>query len=371
MERCVGLPLRTKCKINGCDIYAGKDILPALPETLKMLCPEGAVALLYDGGVTKIAEGVRDCLRKDGVSLFCKDVKVEGEVPEYVRLILGVGSGTVAEFSKATANKLDVDCALFITAPSTDSFLTNGECVKHIYLDERVINECPKQCQAAGWGIAMSSSLADFEDYFCRTILNQQIRRPVKNKTLPPDATLLDLALRLIEDSPKDGMEDSASVMAKLLYDTDLRSGLEPRLLGEYKFLSAAALHVFYTCFLGSPCIDCSVPPSVDKTVDDIVYHTGRKRESLMNSIDFSESSSYFRINYILGEYRLDLLERLREIDFHTAAKRWRRLYPDAGFWLKNALTARDLIKFLGATGLIGGGLANCIYKSGFTRLCA
>ena len=76
-----------------------------------------------------------------------------------------------------------------------------------------------------------------------------------------------------------------------------------------------------------------------------------------MQAFDIFDVSGYFRINYILGEYRMDLLAELSSVDLGGAERKWRRMYPDAGFWMKSAFTSRDILRAMSLAGEFSGGL--------------
>lgn len=82
--------------------------------------------------------------------------------------------------------------------------------------------------------------------------------------------------------------------------------------------------------------------------------------------VDFFSVNEYFRISYVLGEYRLDLFDKLAVGDMRSVERRWRRMYDDAGYWLKSALTARDVLGAIALAGEECEGLLAYITATGF-----
>lgn len=344
--------------ISGRKIYVGENALSSLPSYLT----DGATGIIYDDGTKEIADEVARAFRPFSRKVFA--TKNPDEIPEYARVILGVGTGSVANETKRIAKRLGVPSALLFTAPTTDTVLA-GEGIDQVFLDEKILRECPRECIAAGWGIVLSEDLGRFEDYFNRTVLDKPTACG-KKKDIPSDADATALALYLLELSAERISDDNSAVMAKFLYDVALKQGVRRRLMGEYKFVSANVLYSFYSGFLSSPSIDCMLPPDHDSKIDEISRLTGRSRERLLKMFDFSGSGDYFRINYILSEYRLDLLDRLKAVDLRPADKKWRRLYADAGYWLKSTFTTHSLLKALRLSCEIGNGLLRYIGETGY-----
>ena len=81
--------------------------------------------------------------------------------------------------------------------------------------------------------------------------------------------------------------------------------------------------------------------------------------------VDFFDINGYFRISYILGEYRLDLLEKLAGADVHSMQRFWRRLYLDAGYWLKSEICASEVIECMRLAGATSDSLAGYAFASG------
>ena len=358
-----------KENILGTEIFVGRGV-EGLKSTLSSLIEGGFVAVLYDNNLRSYAEDLSRAFsdKKHPVLSTC----LVSEIPDHARFILGVGTGAVAYAVRRRATALGIDCALVFSAPTTDTILTkwkNLTSLKYVFLDGDLIDNCPKECLASGWGIILSQPLRAFEDYYNEKILDGKVKREL-TPYLSPDASPLDLAYRLLQLSVDNRTDDNATVMAKVLYDSAKRQGVRTRLLGEYKFISASVIATMYESYLSSPSIDCAIPPSHDQNLDKLHKLTGRPMEKLLKAFDIFTADGYFRVGYILSEYRLDLLDKLKGVDFHSAQKRWRRIYPDAGYWLKSAFTTKSLLTAMKLSAEIGHGLLRYIAESGFQEAC-
>ena len=338
-------------------------------EKLSELIDGGLVAVLYDVKLKDYADNLARCFR-GGNHLVLTTCLVE-EIPDHARFIVGVGTGRIAGEVRKKATDLDIECALVFSAPTTDTILLpNGhKSFKCVFLDEGLINNCPKECVASGLGIILSEPLRSFEDYYADKVLDDN-RSKDKTEVLSFENDRINLAYCLLELSSTRTYEDNATIMARVLFDSARKLGFETRLLGEYKFISASVIACLYESYLSSPSLDCALPPAHDQNLDALGKQTGRSLSKLLKAFDFFPIDDYFRVGYILSEYRLDLLEKLRAVDFHSAQKKWRRVYSDAGYWLKSAFTTSSLLTAMRLSAEIGHGLLRFISESGFTEAC-
>ncbi len=342
--------------------------LEQVKEQISHYIDGGLIAILYDIKFEDYALGLAKGFRGENIVLT---TCLKEEIPVHTRFIIGIGTGSIARDVRQKATALDVDCALIFTAPTTDTILTpNGDRnFKAVFLDEVLIGACPKECVASGEGILLSEPLRIFEDYYLDKILDEK-HNNCTNKSLTYENDRINLAYRLLELSSTRTYEDNATIMAGVIFDSARKLGLPTRLMGEYKFVSASVIACLYESYLSSPSIDCTIPPAHDQNLDALKKLTGRSMSNLLKAFDFFEIDGYFRVGYILSEYRLDLLEKLRAVDFHSAQKRWRRIYSDAGYWLKSAFTTKSLLTAVKLSAEIGHGLLRFISESGFVEAC-
>lgn len=355
-----------KRTLLGTDVIVGSDLQSSVTAYFAHTLAEGAICVIYDRNVTSLAEELIREFKACGYRVFVQAVsslrherECELTVPEYVRHIFAIGAGTAAAYAKKLASTLSVDWSMYLTAPSTDTIMCDIS-PKTVFIDENVLINCPSCCKAAGYGILFSQPLSAFEGMFASRVLAKNpddVCVPSQDMT---EASELAFALLEISSTYR---KDSAQIMSEILYADAVKRGRKPRLIGEYKFLASACITAFYSSFLGAPSIDTMPPACRDVDAErllslGLLYNTPK-------SVDFFDTNSYFRISYILSEYRTDLLDRLGYIDFHTAQRFWRRLYPDAGYWLKGEITCKNLTDCLTLAGYGSDNLLGFAYASG------
>ena len=62
----------------------------------------------------------------------------------------------------------------------------------------------------------------------------------------------------------------------------------------------------------------------------------------------------------------MDLIAELASCDLGGAGRRWRRMYDDAGFWMKSAFTSEDVMHAMALAGEKTGGLLGFAAGTGF-----
>ncbi len=362
---------KSDCKIKGADIFCGKNILGKIPSAVKEIFKSGTVCIVHDAGTKKYAVEMAGYFKQEGFKTMYADTIYKTDIPEYIRFVFGVGAGNVSDKCKWIANKLDIDYSFLYTAPSTDTILC-GKSPKQVFIDENVLLNCPFECVAAGWGMVLSEQLNEFEGTFSTTVLSKGSNENGGGSPLPYDKIndRLSLAVKLIEMSAS-RRKDTADIMSHILYANALKEGKKPRLLGEYKYVCSCALCVFYFNYLSSPSIDVMLPMARYNLLEKMKMLTGLEIKNDSKSVDFFDVNSYFRISYILGEYRTDLLEKLSNIDLHSSQRFWRRLYPDAGYWLKSELTSKKILDALWLASGVSDGLLGYAGASGVTEVFA
>ena len=359
-------------KIGESDVFAGDET--SVVEELKETLGACAICVLYDAGVAGIADEVAAKLkdtyrifRYEVLSARDKRVKERPAPPEFVRHIVGIGTGSVAEECKLLAEELDVEWSIFLSAPTTDTILC-GKPPKNVFIARNVMINCPSCCLAAGYGILFSQPLSVFEEVFSNKVLSLK-KAETCGKEDATDA--VELALRLLEISALKQEADSAEITARLMHFIAIKAGKRPRLMGEYKFLASSLITEFYSAYLSSPSIDCMPPAAMDDALDKLSY-LGAKDIIRPKRVDFFDVNAYFKISYILSEYRMDLLEKLDGINSLGRQRFWRRLYPDAGYWLKSEVTSSELMSAMTLAGAFSDSLLGLAFASGiFARFCA
>lgn len=365
--------------------YIGSDLQREVLPRLELIIEEGAICVVYDKNVAALAQQIRDALKLN-YRLFAKCISSQrnfdgkendfSDVPEFVRHVFAVGAGAAATCAKQLAKKLGIDWSIYLTAPSTDTVACDIP-PKTVFIDKNVLINCPFECVASGYGIILARQMTAFEDFFADKVLADH---GVKAHTVNYDGTASDsrqdgamrtqrpvdmpvheLAYELLRCAD---VGDSVGIISGILYRQAQAKGRRPRLMGEYRFLAAAMLLNFYSNFLGAPSLDV-IPPACRDIAFDKLSELKISTAILPKKVDFFDINSYFRISYILGEYRMDLLDKLGGIDIRASQRFWRRLYPDAGYWLKSELSVRDMLEALTLAGALSDGLLGFAFASG------
>lgn len=349
--------------VGGAEIYTGRGLLAALPEAVDGMTGGGRVLLVRDGEGREVAGRAEELLKGFGFRVTAKDAADADKAEECCLLALGIGGGEAADAAKRAAKELGAECALFPVVPCEDGLLTGGG-VRAVYLDDDVLGAAPADSRAAAAGFILSAPVRRFEDAYAAKVL---ARKPVNvwdfsfSEEEPPSAA----ALKVMKTGLADGTY-APDVTADMLRCIALSRGKTPRRKGEYVFAAACALAAFYKAYLSSPAIDTLVPADHGAALDEIARLTGGEKGKLMQAFDIFDVSGYFRINYILGEYRMDLLAELSSSDLGGAERKWRRMYDDAGFWMKSAFTSGDMIRAMALAGELSGGLLAFAAATGF-----
>ena len=352
-------------KIADSDIFVGEDM--SVVEELKETLGACAICVLYDAGVERIAEAAISKL-KDAYRIFryevltARDARVKERPapPEFVRHIVGVGTGSVAEECKRLAEELDVEWSMVLCAPTTDTIMC-GKSPKNVFIARNVMLNCPPCCLAAGYGILFSEPLRNFEALFSSKVLSTGAAKDAIAEDAEDAVTL---ALKLLEISASRQQPDSAELTARLMHFIAKKAGRRPRLIGEYKFLASSLIAEFYSAYLSSPSIDCMPPAAMDDALDKLSY-LGAKDIIRPKRVDFFDANAYFKISYILSEYRMDLLGKLDGLNSLGRQRFWRRLYPDAGYWLKSEVTICELMSAMTLAGAFSDSLLGLAFASG------
>ncbi len=329
-----------KRSLPGVDVYIGKDVVSQILPRLRLVFEEGALCVVFEEEYRGVANALMQELKSGGYRVFAmsSDCDESEQPPDYVRYVFAVGQEDCAVRAKALAVRTSVSWSMLLCAPCSDDICCRN-CPKQVFIDENILLKCRNEQIAAGYGIVLSQKLCEFERTFQRLILGKQ----TEDFSCPTAFdSQSELAFCLLEISLKKCGRSSAERVADVMRALALSKGRKPRLSGEYRFLASATLCSFYSLFLSSPSIDCAPPSCAFDARDALSSLVLRVNEG--KCVDFFDANHYFRIGYILGEYRLDLLEKLASIDVHGMQRFWRRLYLDAGYWLKGEISASEVL---------------------------
>lgn len=370
-------------KIGDTDVYLGENMASILPTLIPEESKAGHVAIVYPVDLADLAFSVMAEFKKNKISYY--ECKIKGDkddkalkdvmqIPEYVRYVVGIGTGKVAMLCSYVATVYNVEFALFVTAPSSDRFLfctdkiKNAKVAKLLVADIDVLENCPRPLLAAGWGIALSEKLRIFEKCVASKTDNKNLLQSKRGESMA-DAFDREIKKSTIELSPnvdelfwylvslsevkrKEKFVGGVDTFSEILSLSD-----KSRHRGEYAFVAAYVLWGYYKNFLKVATDDVLLPPDKIKSMKLLEKKCGLSFNLLLKRIDFLTVNGYFRIKYIVEEYRPDLLNCLDKIDYSVGQRRWRRLYDDAGFWLKENFSSKELLSIMALAGEMSKGL--------------
>ena len=64
----------------------------------------------------------------------------------------------------------------------------------------------------------------------------------------------------------------------------------------------------------------------------------------------------------------MDLLDKLESANLRSVSRTWRRIYEDAGFWLKSELTTDDMLFAMRLAGYLSDNLLGYAYAIGMLK---
>ena len=353
--RCEVTPFPTlMCKVGETEVYTGRALRESLGEYLDALAGGGRVLVTWDGEGGNEAKRTTEALRGFGLRVTEKPDADVCEAEENCLVVLGVGGERAASAAKRAAADRGADCVLMPVIPCEDGLLAGGR-VTAVCLDAEVLEGAPRDSLAAAAGILFALPLRRFEDIYAEKVLAEPHAEERVSAPSEGDG-IADTAVKVMRAGAS-GRRYAADVTAEMLRLIALSKGKKPRRKGEYVFVAACALAAFYKAYLSSPAADTLIPADHCRALDELVRLNGGEEGNIIQAFDIFDVSGYFRINYILGEYRLDLIAELAGAELGTSARRWRRMYDDAGFWMKSAFTSGDMIRAMALAGETAGGL--------------
>ncbi len=342
------------CKVGETEVYTGRALRESLGEYLDALAGGGRVLVTWDGEGENEAKRTTEALRGFGLRVTEKPDADVCEAEENCLVVLGVGGERAASAAKRAAADRGADCVLMPVIPCEDGLLAGGR-VTAVCLDAEVLEGAPRDSLAAAAGILFALPLRRFEDVYAEKVLAEPHAEERVSAPSEGDG-IADTAVKVMRAGAS-GRRYAADVTAEMLRLIALSKGKKPRRKGEYVFVAACALAAFYKSYLSSPAADTLIPADHCRALDELVRLKGGEEGNIIQAFDIFDVSGYFRINYILGEYRLDLIAELAGAELGTSARRWRRMYDDAGFWMKSAFTSGDMIRAMALAGETAGGL--------------
>ena len=153
----------------------------------------------------------------------------------------------------------------------------------------------------------------------------------------------------------------SADAVARVMTEKFGRTFCENSFLAAYMILNVFRL------YLESDATDTLIPEDIVLTLKTLEKMRVVNYNNYMSDLSVTTATDYLKQTFILSEYRREMYERLNGMDLPAVAKFWRRLYDDAGFWLKRYASSDELFKVMAlATELTEGGLLKYVKRTGF-----
>lgn len=380
------------------ELLCNKGDIEKICTLLKKYYAVSRIAIVYDIAVSNTAQKVLEILLKNAfqISEICYEkltypTKADAErlinLPENVRFIVGIGSGSIATIVRYAGKIRDNDYGIVATAPSTDSYLDNfavfGERIemceypKFVIADENLYINSAEYLVASGIGAVFNNFLSVFlleyknaiyKEKYCKSVVFE-----LKNilfefldtyiRSNNPIKYLMDSLLKIsLLRGYLGGTNSEASKIAYLL-STNKNS----RFYGENLFLSTYILLEIYRNYLAGYSTDTLVPADYVKGLKLLNLRLNGEYNYCIEKFREYKEQNITAIGFLIKEYKDDFLTYLSQIDSDNWARQFRRCYGDAGYWLGGYLKANELLSVTSLAGLISkDSLFGYIKETGF-----
>ncbi len=367
----------------------GKGNLKKICDCLSKTFDKGNVLVVFDERSSNVSDDVVRYLLKGGY--FVRTAETHGKaeelpaVDECVKYIVGVGGGGVADDARLLAKRQSVGYSIVITAPDNDNFASDGAYILNEYvytgapdfvlIDEEVVEKSTGATAAAGYGRAFSCLVGLFDADFKKLMFARDFDESAVNtvaesikifESKKNDDNFKTRLARLMFTISKaknnlDMKAESADAVAKVMTEKFGRT------FGENSFLAAYMILNVYRLYLESDATDTLIPEDIVLTLKTLEKMRVVNYNNYMSDLSVTTATDYLKQTFILSEYRREMYERLDGMDLPAVAKFWRRLYDDAGFWLKRYASSDELFKVMAlASELSEGGLLKYVKRTGF-----
>lgn len=380
-------------------IVSGKNAIADVATHIKEVFLSGNIAVCSAKSVENIAEIVQKSLYKNGYTVrsVCIESDMDFEIdkaeqilkiPECVRFLVGVGSGSIADIVRYTAHKYGIGYALIATAPSTDSYLAsqvygldNGKKIKcenpdMLIIDDDIIENSPAQLVASGYGRVVAQIVNIFDIQYNKYIASYY----------PCDEVIGELSREIHQfecDKEKSGFKKRLmALLVKISCANEylnngysavdcfarlLTQSTDGRTEGENSMLAGYIILNLYRCYLNSNATDTLLPPDIIKSIKLLEKSKIINYNKFIKNFELTTVDNYLKQTFVLSEYRKDLYDLINGIDIGELARFWRRLYSDAGFWLRDYMTNYQLMRCLSLSSEMSeGSLIKHIKRLGF-----
>lgn len=355
----------------------GEDFSQTVLALTEEILPSGHIALAFAQEDTALANRTEAALNlqkyKIGRYSYASGTTPSREAaedlencPESVRLLICCGEADMADIVKFAAWRRGIPwllvpsspdilpCALPLAVLGWGASAERVECAPPaaIAACEGDMNGCSGRGKAAAYGSLAAERLHCLE-LRCEELLfgARTDRLGVKEAgELCASALECDEGVRLAEFSLKAALalqragvkgEGSARSFARILacVSDDGRS------VSENCFVAARVLGEMFSKALAFEGRDVLIPPDRVAMASSLARLCGADKSSLVAKLE--KGGDFERTAYVFGEYREDMLEMFKAAGkgSRVRARRFRRMYEDAGFWLGKYVRPQDLIR--------------------------
>jgi hypothetical protein len=269
---------------------------------------------------------------------------------EAVRLIIAIGGGLFADVAAAAAYSKKIK-AIFIPTCfySEGRRLANFFCgggiesrrlapFELVITDEELIKKAGEKIKAGALGVFLADALGAF-DKICGDLIFK--------------GELSDGQFDGVLQNYRSCFSDMTALSCPHTYGCALISAsayrrLNPNLsVEEAAFIIAYALIKLYKRFLESAEYDLCAPKDYGRWCEILTKKYGADAVMLFKKLEPHNAGTYLKRRHIIAEYRTELLSLINKLDALSPIflKRFRRMYTDAGFFIKDAVKGRDVFE--------------------------
>lgn len=369
-----------------CGIKLNCEIVNNAPfaEHLKGKYKGAVTSVLSDEGGQKIADGLAKSLAESGFVVKRRILTCRGRredlkqvaLTEGVKLVVAVGGVGLAGLARLIAAEYGAATVLVPTALDGEGYLAP---YVELYADNEVIS-CPppdgilfddnrlfgQESAAEGYGRVLFTALRLIDLRYLSLIRGERVGKAA-------DGLLSDVIDFLNGDYSDGALKDILIKIGVTLNATTLPrncfanvlTACGGRGLGENSYLAAYITLKLYAAYLKERRTDTLLPPDIIKSLKLLEKTCGLEYNKSLTSLDIPTEDALFKAEYVASEYRDDLLADVLRPDLTKATRTWRRLYRDAGYWVKGYVTAAKLFRLLSLSAELSEGLIKNLKRGG------
>ena len=377
------------------DIVVKSGALLDLPQLALQTVAAGHLGLVFTADVEAFALRAQSLLLHAGFRVtkycFAADTAVSAEAvreitaaPSEIRLFIGVGADNVADILKAACFERACNFFAVLTAPCTDTVLLEdagvlqcavrtklrGIAPQAVIADLDILSAAPKNLIAAGYGTLFSKYAALFDVKFWSLVSGgnscahfaAEVKQLLDNffngggaggnaaGAAVQDGGVTGLTETLLAVGLLQQMSGIVLHGAEHIFAGVLKEWTNHRLTdGENKFIASFTMLNFYAKLISFSGTDLCFPPCKAKDIQALNAAVNAPVASTFTSIGSGNLPSFWRADFMLNEYREDLAASLFEITqkLPQAARTFRRIYDDAGYFLKDFLPSCEIMRVM------------------------